>query len=70
VEVLSAHPVLAVHDLERSAAWFRDVLGGETRDVDGGIWMFCRSGVIDFMRELAVRSPDGHRFMLAQPSAT
>ena len=118
MEVLNSNPVLAVHDLERSAAWYRDVLGCETRDVDPGNWTFCRSGPIDFMlgrcpeaipaselgdhsyvaylrvddvqafydralgagaeilkpptdepwamRELALRSPDGHRFTLAQ----
>ena len=25
VKVLNSNPVLAVHDLERSAAWYRDV---------------------------------------------
>jgi uncharacterized glyoxalase superfamily protein PhnB len=122
VEVLNSNPVLAVHDLERSAAWYRDVLGCETRDPDPGNWTFCRSGAIDFMlgrcpdamaaselgdhsyvaylrvddvetfhdravnagaeilkpptdepwgmREFGVRSPDGHRFMLGQPSAS
>jgi predicted enzyme related to lactoylglutathione lyase len=49
VEVLNSNPVLAVHDLERSAAWYRDVLGCETRDPDPGNWTFCRSGTIDFM---------------------
>jgi predicted enzyme related to lactoylglutathione lyase len=49
VEVLNSNPVLAVHDLERSAAWYRDVLGCETRDPDPGNWTFCRSGGIDFM---------------------
>ena len=120
MEVLNSNPVLAVHDLERSAAWYRDVFGCETRDPDPGNWTFCRSGAIDFMlgrcpgavpaselgdhsyvaylrvddveafhdravnasaeilkpptdepwgmRELGVRSPDGHRFMLGQPS--
>ena len=119
VEVLNSSPVLAVHDLERSAAWYRDVLGCETRNPDPGNWTFCRSGSVDFMlgrcpdvvpaselgdhsyvaylrvddvdafhhraveagaeilksptdepwgqRELGLRSPDGHRFMLGQP---
>ena len=49
VEVLNSNPVLAVHDLEWSAAWYRDVLGCETRDPDPGNWTFCRSGAIDFM---------------------
>lgn len=120
MEVLSSNPVLAVEDLDRSAAWYRDVLGCETREVDPGNWIFCRQGSIEFMlgrcpattpaseigdhsyvaylrvddvdafhrrateegadvlkpptlepwgmRELALRSPDGHRFMLAQPT--
>ena len=115
-----SHPVLAVHDLERSAAWYEDVLGCEVRDPDPGNWRFCRAGDVIFMlgrcpddppaselgahsyvaylhvedvdafharavaanaevlkpptdepwgmRELALRSPDGHRFMLGQPT--
>ena len=43
VEVLNSNPVLAVHDLEQSAAWYREVLGCETRDPDPGNWRFCRS---------------------------
>lgn len=107
MEVNQANPVLAVHDLERSATWFRDVLGCETVEVDPGNWTFCRSGSVDFMlgrcpeavpaselddldafharalataaeitkpptvepwgmREFGLRSPDGHRFMLAE----
>lgn len=121
VEILGADPVLAVHDLDRSAAWYRKVLGCETHDADPGNWTFCRSGTVRFMlgrcpdatpatdlgdhsylaylrvddvdafhkracdagaevlkpptdepwgmREMALRSPDGHRFMLASPSA-
>jgi len=120
MEILGADPVLAVHDLDRSAAWYRAVLGCETEDVDPGSWTFCRSGSVRFMlgrcsdarpatelgdhsyiaylrvddvdafheracaagaevlkqptdepwamRELLVRSPDGHRFMLGSPS--
>jgi hypothetical protein len=49
VQILNSNPVLAVHDLARSAAWFRDVLGCETRDPDSGNWTFCRSGAIDIM---------------------
>lgn len=122
VELLNSNPVLAVHDLEQSAAWYRNVLGCETREVDPGNWVFCRSGEIDIMlgrcpddvpaaelgshsyvaylrvddvdafhhraisagaevlksptdepwgmREFAVRSVDGHRFMLGQRAAT
>lgn len=120
MEVTHANPVLAVHGLELSATWFREVLGCEPVDVDPGNWTFCRSGSVDFMlgrcpdavpasevgdhsyvaylrvddvdafharalsagaeitkpltaepwgmREFGVRSPDGHRFMLAQPA--
>lgn len=120
MEVLGADPVLAVHDLDRSAAWYRAVLGCETDDADPGNWTFCRSGSVRFMlgrcpdappatelgdhsyiaylrvddvdafhkraseagadvlkaptdepwgmREMLVRSPDGHRFMLGSPS--
>lgn len=120
MEILSSNPVLAVHDLVRSAAWYRDVLGCEIREVDPGNWTFCASGGIDVMlgrcpdampaseigdhsyvaylrvddvdafhrratdagaeitkpptdepwgmRECAVRSVDGHRFVLGQPT--
>lgn len=47
--MLNSNPVLAVHDLERSAGWYRDVLGCEIYDPDPGNWTFCRSGAIDFM---------------------
>lgn len=122
MEVLSANPVLAVHDLDRSAAWYREVLGCEIREPDPGNWTFCRAGAIDIMlgwcpdavpaselgdhsyvaylrvddvdafyaraldagaeifkpptsepwgmRELGLRSPDGHRFVLGQPAPT
>jgi predicted enzyme related to lactoylglutathione lyase len=49
VEILNSNPVLAVHDLARSAAWYRDVLGCETREPDPGNWTFCRLGAVDFM---------------------
>jgi uncharacterized glyoxalase superfamily protein PhnB len=49
VEILNSNPVLAVHDLARSAAWYRDVLGCKTRDPDPGNWTFCRLGAIEFM---------------------
>ena len=119
--MLSSNPVLSVHDLERSAAWYREVLGCRTREADPGNWVFCRSGEVDIMlgrcpddvpatelgshsyvaylrvddvdafhdaavragadvvkpptdepwgmRECALRSPDGHRFMLGQQSS-
>lgn len=121
VQILGSNPVLAVHDLERSGAWYREVLGCDTYEADPGNWTFCRSGTVRFMlgrcpdatpatelgdhsyvaylevddvdafhkraseagaeilkapsdepwgmREMAVRTPDGHRFMLATPSA-
>jgi uncharacterized glyoxalase superfamily protein PhnB len=111
--------VLAVHDLEVSGAWYRDVLGCRLDDVEPGNWRFCHAGEVTFMlgrcpgvaeaseigdhsyvaylrvddvdefhrravaagaevlkpprnepwgmRELALRSPDGHRFTLGQP---
>jgi uncharacterized glyoxalase superfamily protein PhnB len=121
LSIIRSHPVLAVHDLDRSAAWYRDVLGCDSEDVDPGNWRFCRSGDVQFMlgrcpdvpparelgdhsyiaylevddvdaffrravaagaevlkapqdepwgmREVALRSPDGHRFMLGEPIA-
>ncbi len=47
--IVGSDPVLAVHDLERSAAWYRDVLGCEIDDVDPGNWTFCRAGGVTFM---------------------
>ncbi len=119
MEITRSYPVLAVHDLDRSGAWYRDVLGCELDDVAPGDWRFCRAGAVMFMlgrcpdvppaselgdhsyvaylsvddvdafharavaagagvlqapqdqpwgmRELALRSPDGHRFTLGQP---
>jgi catechol 2,3-dioxygenase-like lactoylglutathione lyase family enzyme len=49
VKVVNSNPVLAVHDLEVSAAWYRDVLGCETGDPQPGNWTFFRCGDIDFM---------------------
>jgi uncharacterized glyoxalase superfamily protein PhnB len=49
MQVARSHPVLAVHDLDRSAAWYRDVLGCEIDDVDPGNWRFCRTGGVTFM---------------------
>ncbi len=118
VEVTGSNPVLAVHDLERSAAWFCDVLGCVRTDPDPGNWVFCRAGAVTFMlglcpdslpvadlgdhsylayvtvdsvddfhdraiaaaadiikpptnepwhrREMGLRTPEGHRFMLAE----
>ena len=120
MQLLGSNPVLAVHDLERSAAWFCGVLGCERSDPEPGNWVFCTSGAVTLMlgrcpqalpasslgdhsyvaylhvdsvdsyyaraleagaevlkpptdepwgqREMALRSPDGHRFMLGQRS--
>jgi uncharacterized glyoxalase superfamily protein PhnB len=119
MEITGSNPVLAVHDLEWSAEWFRVVLGCERTDPDPGNWVFCRAGAVTFMlgrcpdalpaadlgdhsyvayltveevdafharavaagadvlkpptdepwhrREMALRSPEGHRFMLGEP---
>ena len=115
--IVRSHPVLAVHDLERSAAWYVAVFGAQRHDIPPGGWVFCVAGEVRFMlglcpdvipasdiadhsyvayldvddvdavyqraldvdaevlkpptdepwgrRELALRSPDGHRFMVA-----
>ena len=118
MRILGSNPVLAVHDLDRSAGWFTRVLGCERTDPDPGNWAFCRAGSVTFMlgrcpdvvparelgdhsyvayleveavdefyqrallegaevlkpptdepwgrREMGLRMPDGHRFMLGQ----
>jgi uncharacterized glyoxalase superfamily protein PhnB len=118
MQITGSNPVLAVHDLEGSAEWFRVVLGCERTDPDPGNWVFCRAGAVTFMlgrcpdalpaaelgdhsyvaylavdsidafyaravaagadigkpptdepwhrREMALRSPEGHRFMLGE----
>lgn len=120
MRIVGSNPVLAVHDLDRSAYWFTRVLGCERTDPDPGNWAFCRAGTVTFMlgrcpdaipaaelgdhsyiayldvenvdnfyeravaegadvlkaptdepwgrREMALRSPDGHRFMLSENS--
>ncbi|MEM1330178.1 MAG: VOC family protein [Planctomycetota bacterium] len=47
--ILRHHYVLAVPDLERSAAWYAAALGCERDDVDPGNWVFMRSGDVTFM---------------------
>jgi uncharacterized glyoxalase superfamily protein PhnB len=118
MRIVGSNPVLAVHDLDRSGAWYRDVLDCDVEDPVPGDWRFCRSGEGTFMlgrcpddvpasdignhgyiaylhvddvdafharavaagaevlktptdepwrmREMALRSPDGHRFMLGE----
>jgi uncharacterized glyoxalase superfamily protein PhnB len=118
MRLASSHPVLAVHDLERSSDWYCRVLGCTRSDPDPGNWVFCTAGDVTFMlgrcpevvpayelgdhsyvaylivddvdafhtravdegaevlkpptdepwgrREMALRSVDGHRFMLAE----
>lgn len=120
MKILNSNPVLAVHDLEQSSGWYRDVLGCEVHEVDPGNWAFCRCGEVEFMlgrcpdvtpaselgdhsyvaylrvddveafyeravaagaeilkrptdeswgmREFGLRSLDGHRFMLGEPT--
>ena len=118
MRIEGSNPVLAVHDLERSADWYCRVVGCTRRDPDPGNWVFCTAGAVTFMlgrcpdvppasslgdhsyvaylevdavddfhtravaeraevlepptdepwgrREMALRSQDGHRFMLGQ----
>jgi catechol 2,3-dioxygenase-like lactoylglutathione lyase family enzyme len=49
VRISGSHPLLAVHDLDRSGSWYRDVLGCEVDDPDPGNWRFCRAGDVIFM---------------------
>lgn len=49
VQITGSDPVLAVHDLDDSGAWYRDVLGCQIAEVDPGNWVFCRSGGVTFM---------------------
>jgi uncharacterized glyoxalase superfamily protein PhnB len=49
MELLRADPVLAVNDLDRSAAWFVDVLGCVKSEPDPGNWAFCTAGNVTFM---------------------
>jgi catechol 2,3-dioxygenase-like lactoylglutathione lyase family enzyme len=49
VHIIGSDPVLAVHDLDVSAVWYRDVLGCDLVDVDPGNWRFCRAGNVTFM---------------------
>jgi hypothetical protein len=73
MRISGSNRVLAVHDLDRSGAWHRDLFDCELDDPDPGNWRFCRTGGVIFMlgrwgmREIGLRSPDGHRFMLGQP---
>jgi predicted enzyme related to lactoylglutathione lyase len=122
MRLVSADPVLAVHDLDRATEWFIRVLGCTKTEPDPGNWAFCSSGSVTFMlgrcpetvpasdlgdhnyatyltvagmddyyaravaegadvvkppttepwgrREMALRSPEGHRFMLSEPLDT
>ena len=49
MRLVRSHPVLAVHDLDRSAAWYEAVFGCTANDVVPGHWVFCRSGEVHFM---------------------
>jgi len=44
MHITGSDPVLAVHDLARSATWFADVLGCEISEPDPGNWTFCAAG--------------------------
>ncbi|OBG57306.1 MULTISPECIES: VOC family protein [unclassified Mycobacterium] len=118
MEFISADPVLAVHDLDGTAEWFRSVLGCDITEPDPGNWTFCAAGSVTFRlgrcpdalpaarlgdhsylayltvdgvdafyrravaqhadvieapttepwgrREMGLRSPEGHRFMLSE----
>jgi uncharacterized glyoxalase superfamily protein PhnB len=46
MRMISADPVLAVHDSTKSAAWYAEVLGCEVNDIGG--WAFCRVGSVVF----------------------
>src|SRR5262249_35737989 len=49
VQIEGSNPVLAVHDLERSAEWYCRVLGCTRSDPDPGNWVFCTKGAVTFM---------------------
>lgn len=49
MEIRGSDPVLAVHDLERCAEWYCEVLGCERTDPDPGNWVFCHAGAVTFM---------------------
>jgi uncharacterized glyoxalase superfamily protein PhnB len=74
VRISGSHPVLAVHDLDRSGdhsyvAYLRvdDVDGFHARAVAAGAEVLKAPTDEPWgMREIGVRSPDGHRFMLGQ----
>lgn len=88
MRITRSNPILAVHDLDRSGAWYRDVLGCELGDHRSVAYLHvddvdelhrnalaAGAEVLKAprdepwgMRELGLRSPDGHRFMLGQPT--
>lgn len=49
MEILRNHYVLAVADLDASAAWYERVLGATRDDVDPGNWAFMGVGSVTFM---------------------
>jgi catechol 2,3-dioxygenase-like lactoylglutathione lyase family enzyme len=58
--------VIAVPDLARSAAWYRDVLGFEVHEVGDPGWRWYQRDEPWGMRELGVRTIDGHRMMFGE----
>jgi predicted enzyme related to lactoylglutathione lyase len=49
MEIRAHRYVLAVPDLDRTAAWFAAVLGCAREDVDPGNWAFLTAGDVTFM---------------------
>src|SRR3954447_10131089 len=49
MRLLSSNPVLAVHDLQRSSAWYREVLGCTIEAVGEDEWSFCHCGDVTIM---------------------
>jgi len=75
MSVLHTIFVLAVPNLERSAAFYRDVLGFEVREIDESYEKAVAAGAELVkalatepwgMREFGIRTVDGHRIMFGQ----
>jgi len=58
--LLRSHPVLAVPDVERTAAWFEAVLGCGRDEVDPGNWIFVgRDGIVVLLGRCPDAIPPG-----------
>jgi len=55
VQITGSNPVLAVHDIERSAAWSSNVVGCHRTDPDPGNWVF---GTAEAVTVMLGRCPD------------